>query len=56
MHQAIARTNAALLSIGQLGTNFSVNFIRNASIAVQENALENVVCEIAAIFSKGRDE
>ena len=56
MHQAIARTNAALLSIGPLGTNFSENFIRNASIVVQENALQNAVCEIVAILPKGGDE
>ena len=43
--QAIIWTNAWILLIGLLGTNFSEIFIH-------ENAFENVVCEMAAILSR----
>ena len=45
--QAIIWTNAGLLSIGHLGTIFS-------EILIHEHASENVVCEMAAILSRGR--
>ena len=44
--QATVWTNAGLLLIGPLGTNFG----ENSYIIVQENSFENVVCEIVAIF------
>ena len=47
--QAIIWTNAAVLLIGLVGTNFSGILIWNAHIFIQENAYENVVCEMASI-------
>ena len=32
------------------------NFIRNTKLFIHENASENIVCEMAAILSRGRDE
>ena len=49
--QAIIWTNAGILLIGPLGTNFSEILNRNSNIFIQENAFENVVCETAAILS-----
>ena len=48
--QAIIGTNAGILLIWIWGTN--LNLKRNAYIFSQANALENVVCEIAAILSE----
>ena len=45
--QAIIWTNAGILLIRTLGTNFSE--ILNSCIFIQENAFENVVCEMASI-------
>ena len=45
--QAIIWTDAGLLSIGPLRTNFTKLFIH-------ENAFENIVCGMAAILSKER--
>ena len=45
-HQAIFWTNAGILSIGPLGTNFSEIFI------IQGNAFENVTRKLAAILSQ----
>ena len=42
--QAIIWTNAGILLIGPLGTNFQWNFNHNSNILIQENALENIVC------------
>ena len=53
-HQAIILTNAKLLSIGPLGTNYSANFNQNTKTLIHENASENVVSEMAAILSRGR--
>ena len=50
--QAITWTNAGLLSIGPLGTNFSENLI-NIHTFIQENAIENVVCQIGGHFVQG---
>ena len=47
--QAIIWTNAWLLFIGPLGTNFSEILIE---IYIQENAFESVVCETVAILSR----
>ena len=52
-HRAIIWTNAGLSSIGPLETNVSEVLIKNSSFLTDENAFENVVCEIAAILSKG---
>ena len=46
--QAIIWTNTGILLIGPLGTNFN----RNSNIFIQENAFENVVCEMASILSR----
>ena len=50
--QAIIRTNAGILLIRPLGTNFSAFFSQNSNIFIQENVLESVVCEKAAILSR----
>ena len=47
--QAIILTNAGILLIGPLGTNFSEILIE---IFIQENVFESVVCESAAILSR----
>ena len=51
--QAIIRTNAGMLLIGPLGTNFSENLIEilTSSFTKMRN-LESVVCEMAAILSR----
>ena len=46
-HQAIIWTNAGILLIWSLGTNFS-----EFKISIEENAFENIVCEMAAIVSR----
>ena len=48
--QAIIWTNAGILLIGPLGTNFKWNFNRNSYIFIQENLFENVVWKIESIF------
>ena len=48
--QAIIWTNAGILLIGTLGTNFSEILIRNSNIFIQENGFESVVCEMASIL------
>ena len=50
--QAIIWTNAGILLIRPLGTNFSDFFSQNSNIFIQENAFESVVCEKAAILSR----
>ena len=47
--QAIIWTNAAVLLIRTLGTNFSDIL---SEINIFSNAFENVVCEMASIFSR----
>ena len=49
--QAIIWTNAEILLIHLLGTNFSVKFDQKPNIFIQENALENVICEMLSILS-----
>ena len=51
-HQAITWTKAVSLLIWPLGTNFSEILIEIQNIFVQENAFENVVCEMSAILSQ----
>ena len=50
-HQAIIWTNAGLLSILPLGTKFS-EILTETKIFINENASENIVCEMAAILSR----
>ena len=53
--QAIFWTNAGMLLIGPLGTNLRENFIEIQTfsfIFIQENAFENVVCQMASILSR----
>ena len=50
--QAIIWTNDGILLIRPLRTNFSNFFFRNSNIFIQQNALENVVCEMASILSR----
>ena len=50
--QAIIWTNAGILLIGPWGTHFSEIFNRNSYIFIQENAFQNVVCEMASILSR----
>ena len=47
--QTITWTNAGLLSIGLLGTNFSEILI---GIFIQENVFENVVCQNGSHFAE----
>ena len=49
--KVIIWTNAGLLSIGTLGTNFSSILNRNSNI-FEDNAIENVVWKMVAIFSR----
>ena len=55
--QAIILINARLLSIRPLGTNFSQIFIKIQKFSFMKMHLkisENIICEMAAILSKGR--
>ena len=50
--QAIIWTNAGILLIEPLGTNFSEFFKRNSNIFTEENTFENVVCDMLFISSR----
>ena len=50
--QAIIGTNAGILLIGNLRKKLQWNLNRNSYIIIQENALEKVVCKMAAILSR----
>ena len=50
--QAIIWTNAGILLIGPLGTNFIEIWIGIQTFSFKENALEDVVCEMASILSR----
>ena len=50
--QAIIWTNAEILLIGSLGTNFSEILLAVLTFSFQENAFENIVCEMAAFFPR----
>ena len=52
--QAIIWNNDRLLRTGPLGTNFSEILVKKSHFFFQENASENIVCELAAILSRGR--
>ena len=52
---AIIKTNAEILSIGIVGKKTSAEFDQNAKFFNQENAYENIVCEMAAILSREDD-
>ena len=52
--QVITWTDAGLLLIGYLGTNFSEIQIKILPFSIQENVFEIVICEMAAILFKGR--
>ena len=47
-------TNASLLSIKTQERNFSEILQVQTFYLIQENASENIVCEMAAILSRGR--
>ena len=49
--RAITWTNTGILLIRHLGTNFSEILIEILTFSFKENALESVVCEMAAILS-----
>ena len=48
--QAIIWTNAGILLIGPLGTNFQWNFNQNSNIFIKENVFASVICEMASIL------
>ena len=50
--QAIIWTNAGILLMGPLGTNFSEILVGIETFFVQKNALESVNCVIASILSR----
>ena len=50
--QAIVWNNVGILLIRTLWTHFWWNIKRNSYIFFQENALKNIVCEMAAILSR----
>ena len=50
-HQAIIWTNAGIVLIGPLRTNFSEIFDWNSNIFIEENTLENVACNMLSISS-----
>ena len=50
--ESIIWTNAEILMTRTPGTKLQWNLKRNWYIFIQENAFENVVCEMAAIFSQ----
>ena len=52
--QAIPWTNAALLSIGHLGTNFGEIWIQIKKLFIHENAFKTVACEMATNLFRGR--
>ena len=51
--QAIILANAVLLLIRPLETNFSEILIKIETLFIHENASKNIVCEMAAILSRG---
>ena len=52
--QAIIYTNAGLLLIGTLGTDFSEILIKVRIFLIHENLSKTIVCEMVAIWSCGR--
>ena len=54
--QAIIWTNAGLLSIGPLGTNFSEILIKIQNFSFKKMHLKMLSAKMAAILSRGGDE
>ena len=52
--QALILTNVGILLIGPFETNFSETLNHNSNISIDEYTFGNVVCEIAAIFSRAQ--
>ena len=52
--QVITWTNVHLLSIRPLGTKLCEIRIKNTKRSTHEYTYENIVCEMAAIMSRGR--
>ena len=50
--QAIISTIVGILLIGPWGTNFSEILIEILTFYIQENVVQSVVCEVAAILSQ----
>ena len=50
--QVIIWTNAEILLIGPLGTNFNEIFNRNSNIFIEQNMFENDICAILSILSR----
>ena len=50
--QAIIGTNAGILLIRPLGTNFNEMLIEILTFSFMKNAFESVVCEMASILSR----
>ena len=50
--QSIIWNNAGILLIEFLGENFSEILIKFHIFLIKENALQNIVCEMVAIFSQ----
>ena len=50
--QAIIWTNAGILLIGPLVTNFNEILVRIQTFSLKKNAINNVVCEMASILSR----
>ena len=53
-HQAIILTNAGLLSIGPLGTNFNEILIKIQDVSFKKMQLNMSSAKMAAILSRGR--
>ena len=52
--QAIIWTNAGILLIGPLGIDFNEILIGIQTFFIQEQAFENVICEIVSILSQSQ--
>ena len=50
--QTIIRINARILHNSNLRNTFQWNLKQNSYIFIQENAIENIVCELAVILSR----
>ena len=51
-HQAIILTNIVILLISNLGNKSQWILKQNSRIFIQENASQNIICEMAAILSR----
>ena len=50
-HQAIIWTNAGILLIEPLGTNFNEICQEHSYIFIQENAFQTIICKMVVILS-----